>query len=182
MGLVLLELTLRIEETFAIQIPDNVAYTLTTPGKVTDYILTQVGESQVSLPCLSQSAFLLVRRAFIERLSLPRQQLRLNTALEEILPKTNRADVWKDIGLSIGVKNWPTMSRPKWMPLIPATVESIRDLVEYLVTNEPLAVKGDESEWSRAQVSDVLRRVIIKETLVDDFSEDSRFVEDMRLS
>jgi hypothetical protein len=50
MGLDLLELTLRIEETFAIQIPDDVAYKLTTPGQVTDYILTQVGESQFTLP------------------------------------------------------------------------------------------------------------------------------------
>jgi hypothetical protein len=55
-------------------------------------------------------------------------------------------------------------------------------VVEYLVTNEPLVVKGDESEWSRAQVWDVLRRVILDEALVKDFSENSRFVEDMGLS
>jgi hypothetical protein len=74
------------------------------------------------------------------------------------------------------------MSRPKWLPFIPPTVKTVRDLVEYLVTNEPLVVKGKEAEWTRLQVWEVLRRVIIDETLVTDFCEDSRFVQDMGLN
>lgn len=182
MGLVLLELTLRIEKTFNIQIPDNVAYKLTTPGKVTDYILTQVGESQFPLPCLSQRAFHLLRRSFIEHLSLPRHQFRLNTELKEIVPEKNRDEIWKHIASSIGAKIWPGLSGPTWLTFIPSPVQSVRDLVEFLVTNEPLAIKGDESEWSRAQVWGVLKRVVMDETLVNDFSEDSRFIEDMGLN
>ena len=182
MGLDLLELTLRIEETFAIQIPDDIAYKLTTPGRVTDYILTQVGESQFTLPCVSQRAFHLLRRNLLQHLSLPRHQLKLNTVLQEGVPEEDRDDIWKAIGLSAGVKNWPTMSRPKWLAFIPPTVKTVRDLVEHLVTNEPLVVKGEGTEWTRLQVWEVLRRVIIEETLVTDFSEDSRFVEDMGLN
>jgi hypothetical protein len=102
MGLELLELTLRIEETFAIEIPDDAAYRLTTPGKVTDHILTQVGMSQIPLPCLLQRAFHLLRRSFIKQLSLPRHEFKLDTPLREIVPEKNGDDIWKDLGLSIG--------------------------------------------------------------------------------
>ena len=61
------------------------------------------------------------------------------------------------------------------------TVQSVRELVDYLVTNEPLIVKGNEAAWSREQVWDVLKRLIRDETAVRDFSEDSRFIEDMHL-
>jgi hypothetical protein len=181
MGLELVGLTLRIEETFAIQIPDDVAYRLTTPRQVTDYILTQVGESQFRLPCLSQRAFHLLRQNFLRHLSLQRHQFKPNTALKEIVPAEAGNDIWTAIGLSAGVQNWPTMSRPKWLVFIPSTVKTVRDLVEHVVTNEPLVVKGEEAEWTRSQVWEVLRRVIIDETVVVDFSEDSRFVQDMGL-
>ena len=58
---------------------------------------------------------------------------------------------------------------------------SVTELIDYFVTNEPLIVKGTETAWSRAQVWDVLERVIKDGTAVTDFSEDSRFVEDMHL-
>jgi hypothetical protein len=46
MGLDSLELIIRIEDTFGIQISDRVAAGLTTPRKVTDFILSQVQESK----------------------------------------------------------------------------------------------------------------------------------------
>jgi hypothetical protein len=63
----------------------------------------------------------------------------------------------------------------------PQKVLSVRELVDYLVTNEPLTVKGNEVAWSRAQVWDVLKRLIVDETAVTNFTEHSRFVEDMHL-
>ena len=181
MGLELVELVMRIEETFAIQIPDRVASELTTPRKVTDFILTQVEESQFPLPCLSQKAFHLLRRSFIQHLNNPRQQFRLDTTLREFVPEEKR-DVWKEIGLAIGSKSWPELFRPWLLGFIPPRVQSVRELVEYLVENEPLVVKGEELTWSRAQVWDVLKRLIIDETAATDFSEDSRFVQDMHLN
>lgn len=182
MGLVLLELTLRMKETFRIEIPDAIAYELTTPSKVTDYILTQVGESPLAADCLSQKAFHLLRRNFVEHLSLRLEQFKLNTHLKKIVSVEKRNELWKDLGQSVGMKKWPTMSPPKLLSFIPSTVESVRDLVDYLLLNEPLAIKGEETGWSRAEVWDVLKRIIIDETLVKDFSENSRFVEHMGLS
>lgn len=181
MGLDIVELVIRIEETFSIQIPDRVASELTTPGKVTDFILTKVDESPAPLPCLSQKAFYMLRRGFIHHLSLPRQQFRVNTTLREIVLEESRDDVWKEIGSALGTKKWPVMSRPKWLSFISPEVQSVKELADYLVANEPFLIKGAESVWSRAQVCQVLRLVIQDETGVMNFSEDSRFVEDMHL-
>jgi hypothetical protein len=182
MGLDLVELVIRVEETFGIQIPDRVACELDTPRKVADFVLSQVEESPVALPCMSQKSFHLLRRQFTQHLSLSRTQFRVDSFLKEIVPgEPGEDEVWKRIGTSLAVKKWPTMSRPKWLGFMPPRVRSVRELVDYLVTNEPLVVKGDEAAWSRAQVSDVLKRLIVDETSVSDFTEDSRFVEDMHL-
>lgn len=181
MGLDLVELVIRIEETFSIQIPDRVASELITPRKVTDFILTQVEESQAPLPCLSQKAFHLLRRSFVQHLSLTRQRFRVDTTLREVIPEGKRDDLWKRIGSGVGAKKWPAMSYPKWLGFLSPKVQSVRDLVEYLLANEPLVVKGAEVAWSRAQVWEVLKRVIEDETDVTNFSEDSRFIEDMNL-
>ena len=181
MGLDLVELTIRIEETFGITIPDSVAAELNTPRKVTDFILTQVQESPAPLPCMSQKAFYSLRREFIRHLQLSRREFRLDSALKQIVPEDRRDEVWKNIRFSLGVKKWPAMSRSAWLVFLSAPVRSVRELVDYLVTNEPLVVKGSESAWSRTQVSDVLKQLIIDDTGVTNFSEDSRFVEDMHL-
>ena len=181
MGLELVELVIRIEDTFGIQIPDRIAAELTTPKKVTDFILSQVDESPDPLPCLSQKAFYSLRREFTRQLSLPCRQFAVDATLKEILPEERRDVVWKNIGSSLRVKRWPALSRTAWLGFMTPTVQSVRELVDYLVTNEPLSVKGNESSWSRAQVWDVLKRLITDETSVRDFSEDSRFVEDMHL-
>jgi len=180
MGLVSVELIIRIEETFNIQIPDRVATELTTPRKVTDFIFSQVEQSEEPVSCLSQKAFYSLRREFIQQLSLQRRQFVPDIKLKEILPEDRRDEVWKNIGSSLGVKKWPGLSRT-WRGFFTPTVQSVRELVDYFVTNEPLIVKGNEIAWSRKQVWDVLERVIRDDTGVKDFSEDSRFVEDMHL-
>lgn len=181
MGLDAVELVIRIEDTFGIQISDTVAAELTTPGKVTDFILTQVEESPVPLSCLSQRAFYSLRREFIRQLPLARRQFVPDAKLKEIIPEERRDEVWKSIGSSLRIKRWPVLSRTLWLGLFAPKVQSVRELIYYLVTNEPLIVKGEETAWSRAQVWDVLERLIKEETSVKHFTEDSRFIEDMHL-
>ena len=181
MGLDLVELVIRIEDTFGIQIPDRVATGLTTPKKVTDFILSQVEKSDESLSCLSQKAFYSLRREFTQQLSIPRRQFVPEARLEELLPEERRDEVWKNIGSSLRVKRWPTLSRSVWRGFFTLRVQSVGELIDYFVTNEPLIVKGKETAWSRKQVWDVLERVIRDETSATQFSEDSRFIEDMHL-
>src|SRR5687767_4416206 len=96
MGLDLVELVIRVEETFGIQIPDRVAADLDTPAKVRDFILTQVEESPAPLPCMSQKAFHALRREMTRHLSLSRAQFRVDSALDHIVPEVHRAEGWKN--------------------------------------------------------------------------------------
>lgn len=50
MGLDLVEIVMRIEEDFEIEIPDRVAETLTTPGKVIDYLANLPKFSDLNRP------------------------------------------------------------------------------------------------------------------------------------
>jgi hypothetical protein len=181
MGLDLVELVIRIEDTFGVQIPDRDATELTTPRKMTDYILSRVEVSQEPLPCMSRKAFYSLRREFTQQLSLTRRQFVPDATIKDILPEERRDEIWKNIRSSLKVKKWPALSRTRWLGFMSPTVQSVRELVDYLVTNEPLIVKGNEAAWSREQVWDVLKRLIRDETAVRDFPEDSRFIEDMHL-
>lgn len=181
MGLDSVELVIRVEDTFGIQIPDRDAAALTTPRKVTDFILSRVEESQQPLPCMSQKAFYSLRREFTRQFSVPRRQFVPDARLKDLLPEERRDELWKTIGSSLKVKKWPAISRSRWLGFLTPTVQSVGELVDYLVTNEPLIVKGDEASWSREQVWDVLKRLIKDETSINDFSEDSRFIEDLHL-
>ena len=181
MGLDTVELVMRIEETFGIEIHDRVASTLYTPRDVMDFILTQVEVSDAPLPCLSQMAFHSLRIAFVETLGLQRRQIRPDTALAELLPEKDRELIWKQLRNSVGVEKWPPLTRSRWNPFRADPVKNIKELVHFLVANYPLLLKGNQRHWSRSQVRDVLWWVIRDETGVKDFSENTRFVDDMHL-
>jgi hypothetical protein len=183
MGLDMVELVMRIEETFGIAIPDAAASHLLMPNDVTDYILTRVEVSGVPLPCLTQKAFHLLRRSFTRTLQTPRRTFRPDATLESLLPDEGAEDAWSRIGRDAGVKGWPSVFRPRWLRALmsPDDCRSVRGLIDHVLAHDPLGVKGDERRWTRAQVEEVLRRAIEDETGVKDFTGASRFVDDMGL-
>ncbi|MFZ0060814.1 MAG: acyl carrier protein, partial [Pyrinomonadaceae bacterium] len=71
MGLDAVELVIRFENAFGIRIPDEVAEQMTTPRKVTNYVLAQVAVSE-EFSCLSQQAFYFLRRKFVGSLKVRR--------------------------------------------------------------------------------------------------------------
>ena len=114
MGLDLVELVIRLEDAFGITIPDEVAAELTTPRKVTDYIMTQVAISNQP-SCLSQQAFYFLREKFVPRLHLPRNSFHPKTSLEHLIPKENRRVIWIGIKSEVGAKALPDLARPFWL-------------------------------------------------------------------
>ena len=180
MGLDTVEVVLRIEDTFGISIPDEVASTITTPNEVIDYILTQVEVSNEPLPCLTQKTFHLLRRSFVRTLHIPRRSFRLEVPLKGLIPDDQKEEAWEKIGRDMGVKEWPSIFKPKWLRAVfPHGCKNVRDLIDYVLRHDPLIVKGEGRRWTRAQVKDVLWRVIEDETGVEEFTGESRFVDDM---
>jgi acyl carrier protein len=229
MGLDTVELVIRFEDSFAISIPDKVAAELTTPRKVTDYILSQIQVSSQN-SCVSQQAFYFLRKKFVGVLGIPRGEFHPENQLESLIPFERRRENWLKMTDELGVSSLPTLARPVWLFLslaflsvlgfVTANVyarnhdggasfsfifglfvatsvgyigavatrplqrhfrkgyERPRDLAKFLVANNPLCFKR---EWTRDQVAETVREIIVDETGVSDFNEDSHFIEDMNL-
>lgn len=114
MGMDAVELVIRFEEAFGIRIPDEVAEQMTTPRKVTDYVLAQVALSEES-SCLSQQAFYFLRGKFIASLKIPRNDFKPSTQLEGFIPVEQRRQVWAGIKSEIGPSALPELARPFWL-------------------------------------------------------------------
>ena len=228
MGLDLVELVIRFEDSFAIPIPDKVATELTTPRKVTDYIYSQVNTSS-QRSCLSQQAFYFLRKKFVSVLGISRRQFRPEIQLKNLIPLERRRENWLKMMDEIGSSSLPALARPIWvfsslvffsmLSFVVAQVYSLQrgggslsflfglfgaivvgyggaiatrplrrnfrkgqehagDLVTFLLVHNPRCFKR---EWTRMQVAEIVRGIIIDETGVQNFSEDSHFINDMHL-
>src|SRR5258707_6286681 len=114
MGLETVELVVRFEEAFGITISDEVATSMTTPRAVTDYIVTQLATAERSA-CLSQQAFYFLRRAFSNRLHLPRTAFHPDVALRTLIPKETRKNLWRQLQTEMGPNVLPDLARPPWL-------------------------------------------------------------------
>lgn len=114
MGLDLVELAIRFEDTFGITIPDRVAEELTTPRKVTDYIFSQVNTVNQS-PCLSQQSFYYLRKKFVTLLGISRREFRPEVQLETLIPLGPRKEIWLKVMDEIGSSSLPALARPIWV-------------------------------------------------------------------
>ena len=229
MGLDTIELAIRFEDAFGIAIPDEVAGELTTPGKVTDYILTQLNAGS-ERHCLSQQAFYFLRKNFVSVLDVSRSEFRPENQLEKLIPLESRKEAWLKMKHELGPSSLPTLARPIWLfkSLTFLTVLSFvvgniylsqhdggsvvsfifglwvatgvgytaaiatrpmqrnfrrghkraGDLARFLLLSNPRRFKY---EWTREEVAETVRGIIIDETGVKDFHEDSHFIRDMKL-
>ena len=114
MGLDTVELVIRFEDAFGIAIPDEVAAQLTTPRKVTDYILAQVAVSEQP-SCLSQQAFYSLRQVFVPSLNIRRSDFSPKIRLKNLITLERRRRVWAGIQSKIGSSAVPELARPIWL-------------------------------------------------------------------
>jgi len=228
MGLDLVELVVRFEDAFGISIPDRVAAELTTPRKVTEYVFSQLVESD-ERSCLTQQAFYFLRGKCIPSLNISRNDFRPDTRLEDLVPIDRRRVFWTSIQSEVGPLAIPDLARPFWLfsllalltiaALVVVTVYGFRDSLgstSYLlgmsaailvgfggaVVSRPLKRNfrreyrraGDvakyisvhrsqafKKDWTKEEIDGVVREIIVDETGVRDFTEDSDFINDMHL-
>jgi hypothetical protein len=89
MGLDLLELILDTEETFGIQIDDNHAAWIQTPGALAAYVAARIAATR-EVRCRSQAGFYRLRSALMTTCDVPRKRIRPSTPLAELLPQDAR--------------------------------------------------------------------------------------------
>lgn len=169
MGLDSVELVLRFEDTFGIEIPDADAEKITTVKDVTNYVFSKVEHTDQNT-CLTQQAFYFLRRSFMQYLQIPRLFICPKAKLDSILPKENRKDALQHLkneaGIDIRLKK----------SIFSTGVESVADLAKHLALNHPTLFK---KAWTRRQVARLVRDITIDETGVEDVKPKMRFIEDI---
>ncbi len=170
MGLDSVELVMAFEEAFELAIPDEVVASLVTPRHVIDYLHAQLPGTAAGA-CLSQRAFYRVRRALIPLSSRARAEIRPSTRFADVLVD-DLAMSWGRLRIELGAAEWPRYS---------PGARTVGELSEFLGLCAPYALLAPGERWSRAQVAAVVHHVIREEIGITDYSEDSRFVQDMGL-
>jgi hypothetical protein len=113
MGLDLVELVIKVEETFTIQINDRDASEIITVGQLYRYVLERVAVQEGD-PCLTSRAFYGLRRSFQTELGVSRDRVRPRADIEELLPRPGRKQHWESLGEALRV-HLPDLRRPSWL-------------------------------------------------------------------
>ena len=115
MGLDLVELVMRIEETFSISNSDKDAQKIFTVGQCYDYILSKIDRSKSQdQPCLSSAVFYRLRRGLMEQFAIARSEVTPRAELSRLIPMGNRPMNWDQLAQSIDLA-LPPLVRPTFV-------------------------------------------------------------------
>jgi acyl carrier protein len=114
MGMDLVEIVVRVEDAFGIQISDAEATRITTTRELADFVATKVPLSDEP-SCLSQQSFYFLRKRFSQHLSFSPSSFYPNAWLEGFVPKENRRIVWATLQAETGANTLPDLARPIWL-------------------------------------------------------------------
>jgi acyl carrier protein len=110
MGMDGVEIVMRIEEEFGIDLPDGELASIRTVGDLYQLILTklEIGDSNQT----SQS-FYRLRRAMMRCLGLPRSAITPKSRLKLLMPPPTRAAAWKSLE-EVSELTFPPLRHPRW--------------------------------------------------------------------
>lgn len=110
MGLDGVELVMEFEDEFGIDITDEEAVGLRTPGMVIDLVLSKL-EVAAQEVCWSQRAFYLLRGALMEYAGAARGAIRPDSALQDLIHPEHVARMWPTLEQAVEAKVWPGLVR-----------------------------------------------------------------------
>lgn len=96
MGLYFVELIVEIEKKFKISINESEVYHADTVGKLSNVIYQRLRKDAQD-PCPSQKGFYILRHHLISEYKLSRSEIKLDTRLDDIIPKKRRRKMWKSL-------------------------------------------------------------------------------------
>jgi hypothetical protein len=110
----MVEVMLGIEEKFDITLPDEEAEKIHTMGQMYDYVFARVARGQAQV-CFTSAAFYRLRRALGEVCRVPRELVRPQARLEDLIPLNDRARYWQELQVRLGGLHLPRLRRPAWL-------------------------------------------------------------------
>jgi acyl carrier protein len=110
MGLDVVEIVLRVEETFGVDLPDAELESAATVGDLYKLLLSKLDGSYA---CLSSRAFYRVRRSMVEVFGVSRGSIRPSTELQPLIGRHKSVEKWKRIEGLAGLR-FPRLEHPRW--------------------------------------------------------------------
>jgi acyl carrier protein len=117
MGLDGVELIMALEEGFGISLPDSEVIHLVTPKLVGDFIFDKLQKTDEKA-CQSQRAFYLLRKASMDIFGAPRNSIKPDTHLIELIPEKNATLAWKNLREAVRARSWPKLVRPLRLSIV----------------------------------------------------------------
>ena len=116
MGLDGVELLMAAEETFGIEISDEEANAITTPGQFADCVLRHITTGKAA-PCFSQSRFYQIRTALINAFGIPRARIRPHTPLRDFISDDHTRADWQTLRRALKAEGFalPELPQPRWV-------------------------------------------------------------------
>ena len=179
MGLDGVEIVMRTEEAFGIEIPNEVAARLLTPAALVDFVAANV-PSKPTDERLSQQLFYRLRRGFRSQLKALASTFDPDTPLKEILHKDQWPQVWAAILAEVGQPEWPA-SIP-WPGLLSGGPKTIRELIWQVAAALPKPDIAAGEAWTRPRIQAEVRRIVGEQVGAWDYSLKARFVDDIGIS
>jgi len=240
MGLEGVEIVIKVEQTFDIAITDSEAEKIATPGQLIELVMSKVGRTDHAA-CLTQRAFHCLRASLMRQLGYKRNQIKPETLLEDLFPRSNRKPKIRQILTDLGVQNEIELVLPDWLHYLILTVmvpgaiataafltwhplpskifilnfvlnspilagvlflilfcwivffatrrlgiefrpslATVAHLSRWLVANAPDLVNAPPGQWSREQVSEKVRQIVIDILPCEKtYRENAHFVKDL---
>jgi hypothetical protein len=120
MGLDIVEMIMEVEETFDITIPDKEAERIRTVGDLFHVVLGRIPleEGPPGQPgpvvCSTSRVFYRIRRILVDGLEVNRRRIRPATAVEELIPESDRRRWWSEAAERLGW-TFPDLRKPRWV-------------------------------------------------------------------
>lgn len=178
MGLDIIEIVVRAEETFGIAIPDEEAARLLPPAALVDFVAANVPLTPTDA-CLSQQLFYRLRRDFRSQLKALSSTFDLDTPLREILHRDQWPQVWAAVRAEVGQPEWP-VSIP-WPGLLSGGPETVRELIWRMATSLPAPQTSAGEAWTRPRIQAEVRRIVSETVGAWDYRLNAQFVDDLGL-
>jgi hypothetical protein len=179
MGLDGVEIIMRTEEAFGIEIPDKIAQQILTPAALVDFVAGNVPLKPTE-ECLSQQLFYRLRRGFRSQVKALSSTFDLNTPLKEILHKDQWPQIWQAVRAEVGQPEWPA-SIP-WPGLLSGGPKTIRELIWHVAGALPKPNTAAGEAWTRPRIQAEIRRIVGEQVGAWDYRLKDRFVDDIGIS
>lgn len=164
MGLDSVELVLRIEEEFSIELPDGEIMDTRTVGDLYRVVLSKL---ETTPSCLSSKAFYRVRTALVECLGLPRRSIRPSTPLDSLIPRTSLIKEWQKIADHSGLALPPLKRRKRWSDAFlgpfassPYTIQTAGDLATIVLTLNYDELSSKPEQRPKLTSEDVWKKLV----------------------